>query len=379
MRAALIRRLQHRMLMKHENTVAFLKSRKLHTINRTIWKSQLPTSNASITTIQRRKLSVTNNSKKPRILITGAIGQIGTELVTYLRDRYDNKSIIASDVKMPSGDNALLEKGPFVYMDVTDYSQIARIVVEYRINCVIHLAALISAVGEKNPQLAMKVNNLGTENVLEVARVNELKVYVPSTIAAFGPSTPRVNTPNMCVMRPTTVYGITKVYNELLGEYYCRRYGVDFRSLRYPGIISNKAMPGGGTTDYAVEIYHEAIKNKSYNCFLKDDTMLPMMYMPDCLKATCMMLEADSSKLKSRVYNVTAISFTPKQVYDSIKKYIPDMKIEYKPDFRQAIADSWPKSIDDTEARNDWDWKPEYDLDFMTKDMLDALRKKYIV
>jgi len=333
---------------------------------------------ASITNIQHHKLS-TNRPSKPRILVTGATGQIGTELVTYLRDRYATQDVIASDVKMPDESNESLTNGPFCYMDVTDYSQLARVVVEYRVNCVIHLAALISAVGEKNPQLAMKVNNIGTENVLEVARVNELKVYVPSTIAAFGPSTPRVDTPNLCVMRPTTVYGITKVYNELLGEYYYRRYGVDFRSLRYPGIISNKAMPGGGTTDYAVEIYHEAIKKKRYTCFLKDDTMLPMMYMPDCLKATCMILEADNNKLKSRVYNVTALSFTPKLQTESIKKYVPDFKIDYKPDFRQGIADSWPKSIEDTEARKDWDWKPEYDLDFMTKDMLDALRKKYIL
>jgi len=230
---------------------------------------------------------------------------------------------------------------------------------------------------KKNVQLAMQVNLLGLQNVLETARKYELKVFAPSTIAAFGPTTPRNNTPDITIMRPTTIYGITKVYLELLGEYYFNKFGVDFRSLRYPGVISSEAPPGGGTTDYAVEIFHEAIKNKSYTSFLKNDTVLPMMFMPDCLKSTLQLLEAPSEKLTQRTYNVTAVSFSPEELANEIKKHIPDFKITYKPDFRQKIADSWPKSLDDSIARADWAWNHEYDLKKMTSEMLKNIKRQY--
>jgi len=254
----------------------------------------------------------------------------------------------------------------------------ARIVLEYRIDWVIHLASLLSAIGEQNPQLAMKLNTRGIENILELARQNRLKVFAPSTIAVFGATSPKDNTPDFTVMRPSTIYGVTKVYLELLGEYYHSKYGVDFfRSVRYPGIISNLAMPGGGTTDYAVEIYHEAIKHKRYTCFLRDDAKMPMLYMPDCINAVINLLEAPASCLQQRTYNLTGFSFTPKELANSIRSQIPDFTIEYKPDFRQKIADSWPKSIDDSAARKDWGWNPSYTVETMTTDMLAVLRRKY--
>jgi len=231
---------------------------------------------------------------------------------------------------------------------------------------------------KKNPQLATKLNTRGIENVLELARVNHLRVFSPSTIAVFGPTTPRVQTPDLTIMRPTTIYGVTKVYLELLGEYYYTRYGVDFRSVRYPGIISSQTMPGGGTTDYAVEIYHEALKHGKYRCFLSKDTEMPMLYMNDCISACVNLMTAPEEKLSTRVYNITGFSFTPEVLAASIKKEIPHFEIEYAPDFRQAIADSWPKSIDDSNARKDWGWKPVIsDCDSMTKEMLTALRPRY--
>ena len=235
----------------------------------------------------------------------------------------------------------------------------------------------MSATGERDPKLAIKINNIGTENVLECARLNDIRVYIPSSIAAFGPTTPQDNTPNLTVMRPTTIYGITKIYTELLGEYYHKKYNVDFRSLRYPGIISNKAMPGGGTTDYAVEIYHDALTKGKYKCFLNRDQILPMMYMPDCIKATMDIMSADNNNLTERVYNVTGCSFTPNEQYLSIKEILPDFNIEYHPDFRQEIAQTWPHSIDDNQARIDWNWDPKFDLHSMTQDMLDTLSQKY--
>jgi len=314
------------------------------------------------------------DTKDPRILVTGATGQIGTELVIALRKKYGTDNVIASDIKTPP---RTFSPGPFQYIDVEHADHLSRVCLEYRIDWIIHLASILSAIGERNPQLALKLNTRGIENVLEVAKLNNLRLFAPSTIAVFGPTTPKDNTPDLTIMRPTTMYGVTKVYLELLGEYYHHKYGVDFRSLRYPGIISSLAMPGGGTTDYAVEIYHEALKTKSYKCFLRDDSRMPMLYMPDCLNATMSLLEAPSAKLTQRIYNVTALTFTPKELAQSIKKYVPEFSITYQPDFRQQIADSWPNSLDDSLARRDWNWKPKYDVDAMTRDMLKVLRPRY--
>merc|ERR1719230_423375 len=251
---------------------------------------------------------------------------------------YGVNNVIATDVKSPPRD--FFEAGPFQYLDVSDRDQMARVILENGCDTVIHMAALLSAVGERNPQLALKVNNQGMENVLELARLNGFRVFAPSTIAVFGPTTPRDHTPDVTVMRPTTMYGVTKVFGELLGEYYNAKFGVDFRSLRYPGVISSKTMPGGGTTDYAVEIYHEAIAEKKYTCFLSEDTSLPMIYMPDLLKATVGLMEAPEESLSRRVYNLGAMAFTPKDLASSIKDEIPDFEMTYEPDFRQKIADT---------------------------------------
>nr|BCK33893.1 L-threonine 3-dehydrogenase 2 [synthetic construct] len=311
---------------------------------------------------------------KKKILVTGATGQIGSELTPELRKRYGNDNVVAGDIKT----KPLKESGPFEVLDVTDREALEEVVKKYDIDTIYHLAAILSAVGEKNPQLAWDVNMNGLYNVLEVAREYGLcRVFTPSSIAAFGPETPRDNTPQDTILRPTTMYGVTKVAGELLCDYYFKKYGVDVRGVRYPGIISNETLPGGGTTDYAVEIFYEAIKGKKYTCFLREDTVLPMMYMPDALKATIDLMEADPSKLKHRNdFNVAAMSFSPEELAAEIKKHIPDFEIEYKPDFRQAIADSWPNSIDDSAAREEWGWKPEYDLESMTKDMLEKLKEK---
>eukprot|EP00240_Pyramimonas_obovata_P016147 CAMPEP_0118951410 /NCGR_PEP_ID=MMETSP1169-20130426/53057_1 /TAXON_ID=36882 /ORGANISM="Pyramimonas obovata, Strain CCMP722" /LENGTH=295 /DNA_ID=CAMNT_0006898459 /DNA_START=380 /DNA_END=1267 /DNA_ORIENTATION=+ len=267
--------------------------------------------------------------------------------------------------------------GPFVYCDVKDYESLARLVLEHRVDHIVHLASLLSAVGEKDPQLTLKVNNSGTQNVLELARMHGLKVFAPSTIAVFGPSTPKVDTPDACAMQPTTMYGITKVHQELLGNYYHTKYGVDYRSIRYPGIVSSKAMPGGGTTDYAVDIYHEALKTGAYRCFLQEDAVLPMMYMPDCLKATADLMFAPQDVLTQTTYNVTAMSFSPAELSGSIRKVIPGFETEYCPDYRQEIASSWPRSIDDSLARRDWGWQNDFDIDGMTADMLRELAPRY--
>jgi len=310
-----------------------------------------------------------------RILVTGSYGQIGTELVGALRKKYGGKNVIATGRKKPP--EILLKDGPYLHLDILDPNQIHSMLVDNDIDIVIHNASVLSAVGEKNPQLAYHTNVEGAYNILEAVRELKLdQVMIPSSIAAFGPSTPRENTPNDVIMRPTSAYGVTKVFIELWGEYYTKRFGVDFRSLRYPGIISSEALPGGGTTDYAVEIFYEALKNKKYTSFLDKGTYLPMMYMDDCIKCTMDLIEADVSKLVHRSYNITAMSFAPEEIAAEIKKHIPEFEISYEPDFRQAIAESWPASLDDSVAREEWGWKPDYDLAAMVKDMLDKLSNK---
>ncbi len=312
------------------------------------------------------------------ILVTGAVGQIGSELTLALRERYGNDNVVATGRKTEPSP-ALRDSGPFYFIDVGNRETIEKVVEKHSVDTIVHMAAILSAVGEKNPELAWHVNMNGTMNVLNVARDREMtQVLVPSSIAVFGPGTPLENTPNDTVLKPSTMYGVTKVAGELLCDYYVNRYNLDVRGLRYPGIISAETLPGGGTTDYAVAIYYEAIKNKKYNCFVKEDTRLPMMYMPDCLKATVDLMEAPIDKLKHHSdFNVGSMSFTVGELAAEIKKHIPEFECTYDPDFRQAIADSWPSSVDDSAAREEWGWAPSYDLDSMTKDMLDKLGKRH--
>lgn len=312
-----------------------------------------------------------------RILVTGATGQIGSELVPALREIYGVENVIVGiHTRAPSED---LKQGPTDDVDVTEKSSIKDSVKKHDINTIYHMAAILSVKGEENPWLAWNVNMNGTYNVLEVAREQGVsQVFCPSSIAVFGPETPKCNTPQETVLRPGTMYGVTKVAGELLCDYYFDRFGLDVRGVRYPGIISNKTLPGGGTTDYAVEIFYEAIKNEKYTCFLKPDSTLPMMYMPDCIKATIDLMQAPIEKLEHHSdFNLAAFSFSPKELATEIKNHIPEFKINYEPDERQKIADSWPKSIDDSAAREEWGWKPEYDLPSMVKDMLDVLREKH--
>jgi len=312
-----------------------------------------------------------------RIMVTGAAGQIGSELTLALRKKYGHDNVLATDIKIQSIPK-LRDSGPFKHLDVLEREAIAKAIIEFKADTIFHMAAILSASGENKPQLAWNVNLNGTFNILEAAREHNMaRVFCPSSIAAFGPETPRLNTPNDTILKPKTMYGLTKVAGELLGDYYVRRYGLDVRGCRYPGIISYETLPGGGTTDYAVAIFFEAVKNKSYKCFLRKDTRLPMMYMPDCLKATLDLMEADFAKLKRHAdFNVGAMSFSAGELAAQIKKHIPDFTITYEPDFRQAIADSWPESIDDSAAREEWGWKPDYDLAAMTADMLNVLRKR---
>jgi nucleoside-diphosphate-sugar epimerase len=314
--------------------------------------------------------------KTQKILMTGAAGQIGSELARALRAKYGEANVVVTDLFRPAGD--LAEAGPFELLDVTDARAVDALLGKYGIDTVYHLAALLSATGEKNPQKAWHVNMNGLYNILEAARARGLvRVFSPSSIAVFGPSTPRVMTPQDTVLGPTTMYGVTKVAGELLCDYYVQKYGLDVRGCRYPGIISHQTLPGGGTTDYAVAIFYDAVKSGRYTCFLREDTRLPMMYMPDCLKCTLDLMDADFSRLKHHSgFNVTAMSFSAGELAAEIRKHLPTFEVRYEPDFRQAIADSWPASIDDSAARAEWDWKPDYDLAAMTADMLAALKKR---
>jgi len=313
-----------------------------------------------------------------RILVTGAVGQIGSELTMALRKKYGNDNVLATGRKTKPSDT-LLDSGPFEFIDICKKETVEKVVSEYDIDTIYNMAAILSATGEEKPLLCWNVNINGMYNILEIAHEYDMtRVFVPSSIAVFGPETPQDNTPQETVLKPKTMYGVTKVAGELLGDYYFKRFGLDIRGLRYPGIISSETHPGGGTTDYAVEIFYEAIKNKKYTCFVKEDTVLPMMYMPDCIKGTIDLMGADISKLKHHCdFNLTAMSFSAGKLAREITKHIPEFKCEYKPDFRQAIADTWPKTIDDSAARKEWGWKPDYDLVFMTKDMIEKLGSRY--
>lgn len=310
---------------------------------------------------------------KERILVIGASGQIGVELTLALRAIYGNNNVIASDLREQ---NPLLEgTGPYVALDVMNKEMLHVQVIRQGITQIYLLAAILSATGEKNPNLAWHLNMQGLLNVLDIAREEKLhKVYWPSSIAVFGPTSPRENCPQKTIIEPVTVYGISKYAGEFWCNYYNQRYGIDVRSLRYPGLISYKSAPGGGTTDYAVEIFHEALEQGSYECFLKPDTYLPMMYMPDAIRATLELMEAPADKIKIRhSYNISAVSFSPAEIATAIQQHLPHFTISYKPDYRQQIADGWPQSIDDTVARNDWGWKEAFDLGKMTADMLENL------
>lgn len=311
---------------------------------------------------------------KEKILVIGASGQIGVELTMALRNIYGNSNVVASDLRE---ENELLRgTGPYVSLDVMNKEMLHVQIIRQNITQIYLLAAILSATGEKNPNLAWNLNMQGLLNVLDIAREEKLKkVYWPSSIAVFGPTSPKKNCPQQTIIEPITVYGISKYAGEFWCNYYNRRFGVDIRSLRYPGLISYKSEPGGGTTDYAIEIFHDAIDDKSYTCFLKEDTYLPMMYMPDAIRATMELMEAPADKISIRTsYNISGISFSPAEIAASIKKHIPEFEMKYKPDYRQQIAESWPQSIDDTVARNDWHWQHEYDLEKITADMLKHLK-----
>ena len=311
------------------------------------------------------------------ILVTGAAGQIGSELTLALRKAYGNDNVVAlAHVTKPSKE--LLESGPCDFFDCREAETTADIVNKYKVDTIYHLASLLSAAGEIDPQQAWNVNMKGLFNVLEAAREYKCAVFHPSSIAAFSPTAPKDKTPQVTLQRPDTIYGVTKVAGELLCDYYFKRFGVNTRGVRYPGLISHKTLPGGGTTDYAVQIYYEAVKGIKFTCYLKPGTYLDMMYMPDAIKAAIQLMEADPSKLKYRnAYNVTAMSFAPEIIGAQIQKEIPSFKMDYQIDpLRQAIADSWPNSMDDSAARQDWNWKPDYDLESMTKDMINKLSLK---
>lgn len=310
------------------------------------------------------------------ILVTGALGQIGTELVAELRSRYGRDNVIASDIRMPAGFPDGDE--PFEYLDCTHQAQIQQVVRKHRIDTIYHLAALLSATAEDRPQQAWHVNMGSLYRVLEVARESRCAVFTPSSIGAFGPTTPKQHTPQDTVQRPTTMYGVTKVAGELLCDYYHERFGVDTRGVRFPGIISHGAPPGGGTTDYAVEIFYDAIRHGRYICFLAPDTRLDMMYMPDAIRAAVDVMEADPGRLVHRnAFNVTAMNFTPSELAAEIEQHVPGFSVEYQVDpVRQKIADSWPDSLDDGAARQEWGWAPQFDLPTLVRDMFDNLRRK---
>lgn len=311
--------------------------------------------------------------KKEKILLTGGGGQIGTALSAALRDIYGEDQVIASDIKRPNK-----VEGRFIMLDILNTQRIAEVIEDHGITQIYHLAAILSATGEWMPMKTWNVNFNALLQLFELSKEKGIhKFFFPSTIAVFGDSTPHEKTPQHTSLEPSTIYGISKLTGELWSQYYFKKYGLDIRSVRYPGIISHETMPGGGTTDYAVEIFYKALQEGYYECFLKEDTYLPMIYMPDAIKGTLQLMEAPSEDLSIRTaYNLSGISFSPKELAAEIKKILPDFSITYQPDFRQAIADSWPSSIDDAVARKDWSWNPTYDLEAITKDMIEQLRRK---
>ena len=313
-----------------------------------------------------------------RVLVVGALGQLGSELAVALQQRYGAHNIVLTDLN-PAANSEPANSGPFYRFDCRDTKTLAETVKKHSIDTIYHLAALLSAVAETAPQKAWEVNIGGLESVLEVARENGCAVFTPSSIAAFGPNTPRDYTPQDTIQRPTSMYGVTKVAGELLCDYYNHKYGVDTRGVRYPGIVSNVTQPSGGTTDYAVEIYYAAVRHSKYTCFLSGDTYLDMIYMPDAIKAAIDLMEADPARLRHRnAFNITAMSFSPEDQAAYIRKYIPEFEIFYDIDpIRQALANSWPNFLEDYAARVEWDWTPEYDLDAMTRDMLSVLKERF--
>lgn len=311
-----------------------------------------------------------------RILVTGASGQIGSDLVRLLRRRHGGESVVALDVSHPPASNGIVKDGPFEEADVRDSSALARIIEEYEVDVVYHLASLLSATGERHPDRTWDVNVNGLKHVLDLAREREFRVFWPSSIAVFGPTTPTFKAPQATVLDPGTIYGVTKRSGELLCQYYHQRFGVDVRSLRYPGLISHTTKPGGGTTDYAVDMFYAAVEDTSYTCFLRPDTRLPMMYMPDALQATLDLMNAPGDALTVRSsYNVMSFNFTPEELAQAIQEHQPTFSVRYEPDDRQDIADTWPEAVDDSPAREEWGWEPEYDLDAMVEDMLTHLEK----
>lgn len=310
-----------------------------------------------------------------KILITGALGQIGTALTSALNLKYGEENVIISDIR-----DEFKSSNKYIKLNILDKLELEKVIVENKISVIYHLAALLSATGEKNPIFCWEVNMNGTMNVLDLSVKHKLnRVFVPSSIAVWGEGINKEYTGQDSILKPTTMYGVTKVAGELLANYYFEKYGLDVRGIRYPGIISSETLPGGGTTDYAVEIFYEAIKNNNYNCFLSENTKLPMMYMEDCVNATLSLMDAPVENLNHHAdFNVAAISFTPKELSEEIKKHIPSFTITYNPDYRQKIADSWPKVIDDSSARSEWGWKHKYDLEMMTKTMIENLKIKLV-
>ncbi|KAJ2661902.1 hypothetical protein IWW48_002133 [Coemansia sp. RSA 1200] len=328
------------------------------------------------TNTARRLATLSANAHSPRVLVTGSLGQLGSTMVEALRLKFGRDNVIGSDIKKPT----IVQRnaGPFVYADVLNYRSLEQIVVDHGIEWIVHFSAVLSAAGERNPALGLNVNINGFQNVLELAKNHRLRLLSPSTMGAFGPTTPKDSTPDLTIMRPNTIYGISKIHMELLGEYYTEKYGVDFRSLRYPGIISADTLPGGGTTDYAIDIFHGALKQNSYSCFLSASTRLPMAYIDDCIEGTMQLLEAPEHSLSQRVYNVHACDFTPEELANEIRcQHSKTFAMEYQPDFRQAIADTWPRTMADDAARRDWGWSPIFGISEMTRVMFEKLRPVY--